>query len=327
LPEHDTDPPTASIAPRITILHWPVVQDILPPTLTASRATTEILHPDPVKLADGIPNSIHSAHIVTDVDEAVIWPLIERVFDALSSIIEVAVIGPLICSVRLPVTSILPTVVAPCTLTFEPSSRIASPHDRHCTLLLPVSCTAPLPEQTLRSCTPAVPVTLPLTWPSRMSTCTTSPDKTLLESIDNLKALASLLLLLLLITTFALAVMLSTSSWTPDRSLGYGVYVVDAVLALPRLSSSRLETVPLRRNTDPADPPHEYELHAPPLALKPCDEEMLSACKAILPPDPAPDPYAESPPIAVTDPEPEMLPPISHTLPPDPPPPPKYWFT
>jgi hypothetical protein len=56
-----------------------------------------------------------------------------------------------------------------------------------------------------------------------MSTCTTSPDKPLLESIDKLKALASLLLLLLLITTFALAKMLSEPSWTPDRSLGYGV--------------------------------------------------------------------------------------------------------
>jgi hypothetical protein len=56
-----------------------------------------------------------------------------------------------------------------------------------------------------------------------MSTCTTSPDKTPLESMDTLKALASLLLLLLLIATFAFAVMLSEPSWTPDRSLGYGV--------------------------------------------------------------------------------------------------------
>ena len=95
VPPHDTDPLTASTEPRITILLWPVVQDKLPPTLTASRATTDTLHPDPVhdmlpltftasrattdtlhpdpvKLADGIPNSIHSAEIVTDDDEAVI---------------------------------------------------------------------------------------------------------------------------------------------------------------------------------------------------------------------------------------------------------------
>jgi hypothetical protein len=70
----------------------------------------------------------------------------ERFLDVLSSIIDVAVIGPLICSVWLSFTSRLPTSMDPCIITFEPSSRIASPHDRHCTLLLPVSCNAPLPE-------------------------------------------------------------------------------------------------------------------------------------------------------------------------------------
>jgi hypothetical protein len=45
---------------------------MLPLTFTATLATTETLHPDPVKLADGIPNSILSADIVTDGDEAVI---------------------------------------------------------------------------------------------------------------------------------------------------------------------------------------------------------------------------------------------------------------
>jgi hypothetical protein len=125
-----------------------------------------------------------------------------------------------------------------------------------------------------------------------MSTCTTSPYKVLLESANTDEALASLLLPLERINTLALAVMRSTPSCTADRSLGYGVYVVDAVFALPPLSSHRLETVPFCRNTVPADPPHEYVLrvHAPPLTLTIRNEETLSACRAILPPDPAPDP-------------------------------------
>jgi hypothetical protein len=41
--------------------------------------------------------------------------------------------------------------------------------------------------------------------------------------MDKAKARASLLLPLLLIATFAFATMLSEPSWTPERSLGYGV--------------------------------------------------------------------------------------------------------
>jgi hypothetical protein len=204
VPPHHTDPLTASIAPLISwILHWPVVHDMLPFTLSESSASTDMLQLEPTHVTEDIRRSIAPADIATgDADTA---------------------IGPLTCSVDRPFTSMLPASLDPCMITFEPSSRIASPHDRHRTLLLPVSCTAPLPEKTLRSCTPAVPVTLPLTWPSRTSTCTTSPDKALLESIDKVRARASLLPLLLLMSTFAFATMLRKSSWTPDRSLGYGV--------------------------------------------------------------------------------------------------------
>jgi hypothetical protein len=127
VPPHHTDPLTASIAPLVSwILHWPVVHDRLPFTLSESSAITDTLQLVPTHVTEDIRTSIVPADIITgDADTA---------------------IGPLTWSVDGPFTSTLPASLDPCIITFEPSSRIASPHDTHCTRLLPVSCTVPLPE-------------------------------------------------------------------------------------------------------------------------------------------------------------------------------------
>jgi hypothetical protein len=127
VPPHDTDPLTASIAPLVTwILHWPVVHETLPFTLSEPSARKDTLQLEPTHVTEDIRWSMAPADIVTgDADTA---------------------IGPLTCSIDGPFNSMLPASMDPCIVTFEPSSRIASPHDTHCTLLLPVSCTAPLPE-------------------------------------------------------------------------------------------------------------------------------------------------------------------------------------